>query len=252
MTSFYGTGKNVDMHPNKKTARLAGFLWLLMILFGLFAQMGVRERIYIPGDATATAANISANQFLFRLGYLSELTMNVCFLLTALVLYKLLGMFSKNQGRFMVILVIIGTSIGMLNLLNEFASFYVLSGTKYLSVFETDQLQALSMLFYDLYENGYFIGHIFYSLWVLPLGLLIYRSGIIPRILGIAFWAETCVGLLSAVIHFLSPNAALETNLMWVGAFAEFSFMQWLLIRGINEQKGQSAGHLDSAIGRSQ
>jgi len=97
------------------------------------------------------------------------------------------------------------------------------------------------MSLYDLYEHGYMIAHIFFALWVLPLGILVYRSGFLPRIFGILFVAEAITGLLSAVIHFLYPNGVLETNLMWLGAFAEFSFTFWLLIRGINASKVNAA-----------
>lgn len=229
------------MVPNKKTARLAGFLWLLMIVFGLFAQIGVRDKIIVPGDAAATANAIAANAFLFRLGFVSDLAMMICYLLTPLAFYKLFSAVNKNLSILTVIFGLMGTAIGMLNLLNEFAALHVLSGIESLNAFDTRQLQAQAMLFFDLYEHGYMIAHIFFALWVLPLGILVYRSGFLPRIFGILFVAETITSLLSAVVHFLCPNGVLETNLMWLGAIAEFSFTFWLLIRGINESKVNAA-----------
>lgn len=89
------------------------------------------------------------------------------------------------------------------------------------------------MLLLDLNDHAYMIGHIFFALWVLPLGLLIYRSRFLPRVFGILFPLETLTGLLAVLVHFLSPDLALETNLMCLGAATEIAFTLWLLIRGI-------------------
>jgi hypothetical protein len=225
------------MGPNKKTARLAGILWLLMIALGLFAQIGVRETLIVPGSAAATAANISANTFLFRLGFVSDLAMMVCYLLTPLVFYKLFSAVNKSLSALMVIFAMVGTAIGMLGLLCEYAALQMLSGASYLGAFSASQLQAQAMLLLDLNDHAYMIAHIFFALWVLPLGILTYRSGFLPRVFGILFIVETIAGLLSIIIHFLSPGGTLETNLLWLGALAEFSFTFWLLFRGIREPK---------------
>ena len=229
------------MVPTKKTARLAGLLWLLTIAFGLFAQVGVREKLIVLGDAAATANNIAANAFLFRLGFVSDLAMMICYLLTPLAFFKLFSAVNKNLSILTVIFGLMGTAIGMLNLLNEFAALHVLSGMEYQNVLDPRQLQAQAMLFLDIYEHGYMIAHIFFALWVLPLGMLVNRSGFLPRIFGVLFAAETVTSLIAAVIHFLTPNGVLEANLMWLGAIAEFSFTFWLLFRGINESKANAA-----------
>lgn len=228
------------MGPNKKTARLAGLLWFLMIALGLFAQIGVREALIVTGSAAVTAANITANTFLFRLGFVSDLAMMVCYLLTPLVFYKLFSSVNKSLSALMVIFTMVGTAIGMLSLLCEYAALHMLSGAPYLSVFTSNQLQAQAMLLLGLNDQGYMIAHIFFSLWVLPLGILVYRSDFLPRVFGILFIAETAAGLLSFIIHFLFPGGSLETNLMWLGALAEFSFTFWLLVRGIKEPKAKA------------
>lgn len=233
------------MGPNKKTARLAGLLWVLMIVFGLFAQMGVRESIIIPGSAAATAANIVSANFLFRLGFVSDLAMLICYLLTPLVFYKLLSLVNKDLSALMVIFAIVGTAIGMLSLLCEYAAVQILSGTSYLGVFSTSQLESQAMLLLELNDHGYMIAHIFFALWVMPLGILIYRSGFLPRIFGILFIAETAAGVTSVILHFLFPGGTLETTLMWLGALAEFSFTFWLLLRGVRELR---PGNLQPAM----
>jgi hypothetical protein len=235
------------MGTNKKTARLAGFLWLLQIVFGLFNELGARGRLFIHGDVTATAINITSNEFLFRLGLLSESVMYLSLLFTALVLCKLLSIINKSWARLIVIFAALGCGIGLLSLLNEVAALQLLSGAAYLNVFETSQLQALATLFLNLNDEGYIFGQFFHGLWVLPLGVLVYKSGFLPKIFGILFIAETFSVLLSTLIHFLSLNATLELNLLWIGVVAEITFTLWLLIRGINESKAKSGGYLDSA-----
>ena len=229
------------MEPTKKTARMAGLLWLLMIVFGLFAQVGVRESLIVAGNAAATAANITADPFLFRLGFVSDLVMMVCYLLTPLVFYKLFAAVNKTLASMTVIFGLMGTAIGMTALLCEFAVLPILSGTQYFSAFDTRQVQAQALLLLELNDHGYMIAHIFFSLWVLPLGILVCRSGFLPRIFGILFVLESFLGLLAFLVHFLSPNTDLETNLMCVGAAAEISFTFWLLIRGINESRVSAA-----------
>ncbi len=236
------------MIPNKKTARLAGFLWLMMVVLGLFAQFFVREKLFVPDDIATTTNNIMENEFLFRLGFVSEQVMMICTIFTSLLLYKLLSSVNKNMAVLMVILAILGSAINMLNLLNGIAPLLLLSGAHYLNVFEANQLQALTMFFLDLYEQGYVIAQIFFVTWVLPLGLLVYKSRFLPRIFGILFVVETCVGLLSTAINFLYPNAVLETSLLIPAAIAEISFMLWLLIRGINESKVKTENLSDCVV----
>jgi hypothetical protein len=225
-----------EMSTNKRTARLAGFIWLMMVAFGVFAQLFVRDKLLVPVDIAATINNIVANEFLFRLGIVSEMAMMLCTLFASLVLYKLLGSFHKNMAALMVILATLGSAMGMYNLLNEFAVLQLLSSAQYQNAFDVSQLQAQAMLFLGLYEQGYVIAQVFFITWVLPLGILVYKSGFLPRIFGVLFGIETSVGLLSTAINFLSPNAVLETNLLIPGAIAEISFMLWLLIRGINAE----------------
>lgn len=232
------------MIPNKKTARLAGFLWLMMVLLGLFAQFLVRDKLIVP-DISTTINNIMANEFLFRLGFVSDQLMALCCLFTSLVLYKLLSSINKNMAVLMVILAISGSVISMINLLNVIAPLQLLSNEYYLNVFGVGQVQAQVMLYLDLYEQGYVIAQIFFMTWVLPLGILVYKSRFLPRIFGILFVVETFVGLISTAVNFLSPNAALEMNLLIPAAIAEISFMLWLLIRGINESKVKIGNRLE-------
>lgn len=222
---------------NKRMARIAGLLYLLMAVLGLIAEIFFRQKLFVVADMAATANNILSNTFLYRIGITSDILMALVYLLTALVLYKLLSPVDKNMAGAMVVFTTAGSVLLMFNVLNELAPLYILSGGEYLSAFNTAQLQSLAMFFYNLYQHGYMIGQIFFALWVLPLGVLIYKSGFIPKVFGILFAIEAIFGVITVIVHFLMPNATVETIMMVPMMIAEFSFMFYLMIVGINESK---------------
>lgn len=222
---------------NKKDARLAGFSFLLMVVFGLFAEVFFRQKIFIETDIVLTANNILSNVFLYRAGIASELFMALSYLMTALLLYKLLSSINKNIAAVMVVFAAAGSILLMVNILNQFAPLYILGGHDVLGALTLTQKQSLAMFFYQLSEHGYVIGQAFFALWVLPLGLLIYKSEFIPRIFGTLFVAEASFAMMSTLAHFLFPNEMVETILLLPGTVAELTFMLWLLIRGVTETK---------------
>jgi hypothetical protein len=229
------------MGTNKKTARLAGLLWLLMFIFGPIAQI-VRSKIFVTGDMEATAHNIMANEFLFRVGFASDLIMMILFLLLPLVLYKLLNTVDKTLSILMIIFVMVSVPMNMLNLLNEFASLHLLSGAEYLSTIGADQLMAQAMLSYDLYLHGYEIANVFFALWLVPLGLLVYKSGFLPRVIGVLLVIGGCGLFLEVFIYFLLPGYSIVNNILLIPqTLSEFVFLLWVLIRGINESKVKAA-----------
>ena len=171
-----------DMTP-RKAARVAGLLYSLSFL-SAFTEFFVRSLI-VPGDATTTAENIMTNEFLFRIGFLFDIINFTGFLLLPLALYVLLKSVSKNTASLMVVFVLASVPISMLNMLNHFAAQLLLSGADYLTVFTTDQLNALALFFLNMHEYGALIATIFHGLWLLPLGYLVYKSGFFPRIMGI-------------------------------------------------------------------
>jgi uncharacterized membrane protein YesL len=116
-----------------------------------------------------------------------------------------------------------------------------LSGADYLKVFQADQLQAVAMLFLTLYKNGFIIAQIFYGSWLLPLGYLVFKSGYLPKILGILLMID-CFGVLAWFFQFfLFPDYKVITYPAFaVGFIAEFSLSLWLLIKGVKDQKPAS------------
>jgi len=236
------------MGTNKRTARLAGFVWLFMCVFGPIAQI-IRSKLFVTGDMGATAENLMSNEFLFRLGFVSDLLMMVLFVLLPLVLYKLFYSVDKNLSILMVVLVMVSVPINMLNLLNEFAAFHVLSGVEYLKAFGANQLMSEAMLSYDLYLHGYEIANVFFALWLVPLGLLVYKSHFLPKILGILLVIGGCSLVLEVFIYFLLPGVeAVNTILLIPQTISEFAFLIWLLVKGINESKVKAVKTTNSVV----
>lgn len=220
---------------HRRTARIAGLFYLLLVVFGAFAELYVRAEVVVPGDATATAENILASETLFRLGILGDLVAQVAFLMTAAVLYVLLESVDARAAALMVLLVVCSIPITILNLLNQFAALYVLTGADYLTSFEPAQLNELSLLFLDLHSYGYSLNEVFFGLWLLPLGYLVYRSEHFPKILGILLVLGTFGHLIDLVHVFVLPDLEVITYPgLAVAAVAEFGFVLYLLVRGVN------------------
>ena len=172
------------MSSNKTTARIAGLLYFSIAVFSGFAFF-YRGSLIVPGDASATAAKILASEWLFRISFLSDLIGQMCFILLGSTLYVLLKPVDRTLASLMAIFVFVSVPITMLNMQNQLAVVLLLGGADYLKVFEPAQLNALAMFFLNLLEQGILIAQIFWGIWLFPLGILIYRSDFLPRILGI-------------------------------------------------------------------
>jgi hypothetical protein len=221
------------MNADNKTARIAGLLYLAVFALGLFGELYVRQGLIVPGDAATTANNIMASESLFRLGFVTDLIRQTALVLLPLVLYKLLKSVNEDMAALMVVLALVGVPVAMLNLLNQFGALLPLSGAEYMTAFTPDQLYAQVMLFLDLHERGAFIQQ-FLSLWLFPLGYLVFKSGLLPRILGILLIISGLGYLIDAVAFFLLPNFGVTISLFtFVG---EVFFMLYLLIKGTREQ----------------
>jgi hypothetical protein len=216
----------------QKTARFAAFVFLIIFFLGMSTELFIRPGMIVPGDAAATVKNVAASEALFRLSLVSDLIRQMFLMLLPLVLYKLLKPVNKTIALLMVILALVSVPISMLNELNHFAVLLLSSGAGYLTAFKADQLNILVMFFLELRKYGTFIPQVL-SLWVLLLGYLVFKSGFLPRILGILLMVGGLCYTVQAVLFFLFPNF----DAMILGLFAfigELLFYLWLLIKGVN------------------
>jgi hypothetical protein len=220
-----------EINSANKTARAAGFLYLIIFCLGVFAELFVRQNLILPGDAAATINNIMASESLFRLSLLIDLIRHTFLILLPLVLYRLLQQVNKNIALLMVVLSLVSIPIAFINELNYFAVLLLLNGADYLTAFGADQLQAQVRFFLDLYAYGAYIPQLL-SLWLLPLGYLVFKSGFLPRILGILLMIG-CFGYLIDAVSFLLFSNSMPT-LSLLAFIGELIFALWLLIKGVN------------------
>ncbi|HEY7001329.1 MAG TPA: DUF4386 domain-containing protein [Candidatus Udaeobacter sp.] len=221
------------MHPTDKAARIAGAVYLSMVLTAPFSLIYVPSKLIVHGNATATADNILAHETMFRLSTLAELVGQVIFICLGFALYRLLRDVNKTWPWLMVGFVLVSAAVGFLNALNNIAALILFRGGEFLTVFDKPQRDALAMLFLRLHSNGHFINEIFWGLWLFPFGLLVFRSGFLPRILGIWLMIN-CFGYLalSVIALFFPDYYGTAFNLAQPVLFGELAIMLWLLIKG--------------------
>jgi hypothetical protein len=231
-------GLQVTTHATETSpltlARVAGLVYLL----GLPAPFGliyVPSRLIVSGDAAATAANIVASETLFRLGIVSNLYVSVVNLVLVVALYRLLKPVGKNMALLMVMFVVAGVAIAMLSEMTQFAVLRLLLGADYRTVFTTDQLQALALLFLNMHSQGVNIAQIFWGLWLFPLGYLVFKSAFLPRSLGLLLLIAGFGYLTQSFFAFLAPG--LKLNIAFITGWGELVLLLWLLIRGVNIEK---------------
>jgi hypothetical protein len=214
------------MTVQNRLARLAGVFYLVVAVTGGFSQLVVRDSLIEPGNAAATADNISESAGLFRIAFASDLVNITFFVLAALTLYALLKETSDRVALGMVILNAVAAAIMSVNMVNHFAALRVATGPG-----ESD---ALVMLFVEMHTRGYAIAQIFFGLWLLPLGYLVYRSGFLPRALGTVLMIGAFSYLAELLVGFLLPDLG-DNFLLAIAmpaALAEVTFIFWLLVRG--------------------
>jgi len=232
------TTKESPHETINKTARMAGFLYFIYIVITIIADVFGRSPLIVFGDATATAKNIMASEWQFRVGVVGDLVSAVFFLLAAWALYALLKSVNKDLALLFLLLNLGGSAVYSINLLNQFAAVLLLSGADYLKVFQADQLQSLAMFFLNLHHNGYWIAQIFFGAWLFPLGYLVYKSGFLPRILGIVMMIHFFGWLMTFLQFFLFPGFTAITYVTYpLGLISELGLTLWLLIMGAKEQK---------------
>ncbi|MBZ5600550.1 MAG: DUF4386 domain-containing protein [Acidobacteriia bacterium] len=221
------------MHSTRNPGRFAGLLYVLVSIPGVFALMYVPSKLIVHGNATATASNITASETLFRAGIACNLIGQVLFMWVTLALYDLLKGVNRRHALLMLGLFVVSVPIAMLNELNSVAALILVRGTDFLSIVDKPQRDALAMLFLNLHGRGFGIAEIFWGLWLLPLGLLVYRSGFIPRILGVLLMVNCFSYVVTSFTSFVLPQyESIVARWMMPLQFGELLFMLWLLIMG--------------------
>ena len=223
------------MTSKKKIARIAGLLYLVVVLTGIFSLMYVPKKLIIWDNAAITYYNILGNQQFFRLGIVSHLVCYTFFLFLPFVLYRLLKQVDEYLAMLMVVLAIVSVPISFANIQNELNVLSLINGDSYLSVFSREQLQSQVLLYLNHYDNGMLIVSIFSGLWLFPFGYLVYKSTFLPKFLGVLLM----IGCFSYLINFIGNT--LITNYSKLGiafykylpaSIGEIGICFWMLIIG--------------------
>jgi hypothetical protein len=224
------------MYSSKKIARLAGALYLIVVISGIFHLMYVPSQLMDWNNPSLTVSNITNNETLFRFGIVGGIICYMAFLFLPLALYKLLSPVNKAHAILMVSLAVVSVPLSFVNLLNKFAVLTLIGKDNYLAAVDPGQLQTQIMLHLDFYRNGNSLTTIFWGLWLFPLGYLVFKSGFLPRILGI-FLMLGCIGY---VINFMGGffsetySDSLTASLLSIpSGIGEIGICLWLLIAGV-------------------
>jgi len=222
------------MSSTRNPGRVAGFLYLLLVLAGPIRLIYIPSKLFVHGNAAATASNIAAHEWLFRFGIVSDLFCAVILIFLTLAFYRLFKGVDQNLA---VLVVIFGgvmpALISFVGVVSDAAALMLVRGADFLSAFEKPQRDALAMLFLRLRDHQNTVAEILWGLWLFPLAILTYRSRFLPRFLGVWLTINGFAYVLLSLTGELLPQYQNKLFLLSQPAlFAEIAFMLWLVIRG--------------------
>ena len=221
----------------KDTARFAGFLYFIMGLGGAFSIAYIPRTFVVRGDAAATVSNILASPLLYRFGIVADLVNQTFFILLVVVLYELFKDVNRRHARFMVGLVLVQVAMSSAIIITQIAPLVLQSGAAYLSVFPKVQLDAMTLGVLTLRAQAIVALGTYMGLWLLPLGALAYRSGFVPRVIGVLLLIAGFAYVISTLTFFLARDYFRYSSMLMMAASAagELSIIGWLLIKGAKE-----------------
>ena len=220
----------------KKDARRAGLLYLAFVIKCIFAGI-VRANLIVYGDASKTAELLKTSLWLLRISFIDDVVSAVLFLLAAWALYVILKQVHKNLALLFLLLNATGVAVQCLSLLSLFVPILINGSADLQKAFQPNQLDALNLLFLNLHKCGFTIAQIFFGTWLLPLVYLVYKSGFLPKWLGILLIADFFGVMIWFFQFFLLPGCVIITYPgLAIGFIAEFSLSLWLLIKGVEEK----------------
>ena len=220
-------------------ARLCGVLYLAIILLGLFGELFVRGTLVVSGDAAATAENIAHSQFLWRAGIAGDLLMHVFDVPVIWIMYLLLRPVSKSLALLATMFNLVQTAVLAANKITLLFPLFLLGDLGYLKAFSAIELQGLSYLAIKAHGYGFGIGLIFFGFACVVRGYLIFKSGFLPKILGLLLQIAGFCYLINSFALLLAPSFAdlLFPGILLPALVGELSLCLWLIVRGVNESK---------------
>lgn len=213
----------------KNLSRLTGATYLLMVPFGVLGILYIPNVILVPSDMVMTIENIKGNLSMFHLSIFSSLLVQLIQIILVLLLYKLLSHASKTAGILMIAFIVPAVSIAMLNEVSLLAISSLVSGAVFTATFTAEQIQGLVGLLFDMHQSGVMVAQIFWGLWLFPMGYLVYKSGYIPRFIGV-FLMIGCFGYLADSLFFIL-NKDVGSTVSEYTFLGEVLLPLWLIIK---------------------
>ncbi|NJB70499.1 hypothetical protein GGR42_000961 [Saonia flava] len=227
------------MKSIKKTGRLAGLLYFIVVITGIFALLYVPSKIIVWDNPTTTYSNLLVHESLFRLGIVVSLVCYLFFLFVPLALYRLFAPVNKTMATLMVALAVSGVPIAFLNMANYYEIVSLIGNPEYLEIFGKTQIQNQILLKLNSHSNGYLIAQVFWGLWLFPLGYLIFKSGLIPKVLGVFLMIGSIMYFLDFVLKTMLPNyndLTISSYILIPASIGEIGTCLWLLIMGARDR----------------
>jgi len=225
------------MNSRKKDAQRAGLLYLAFIVTSIFSGV-VRSRLIVLEDASLTADLLKNSMWLLRISVIVDLVSAVLFLLAAWALYVLLKRVNQNFALLFLLLNAAGVAVQCISLLFLLVPMLINGSADFQRAFQPDQLNTLNLLFYNLHKSGFMIAQIFYGAWLLPLGFLVYKSGFLPKVLGVLLMADFVSVMIWFFQFFLLPEYDIISYPgLAISLIAELSLSLWLIIKRVKEQE---------------
>lgn len=223
-----------NLYSLKKDARIAGLMYLLVIITGVYGIMFVSSQINVKGEAAAVANNILSHEFLYRTGVINDFISNIFFVFLVLALYRLLKQVNEHRAKLMVVLVIVQIPAVFIMEAFNITSLMIFKGQIFQNL-KLSSRQDMAMLFLNINEYGMMALELFWGLWLIPLAQLVYKSGFIPRIFAILLMINGIAYMFDSIVFMLLPNIHAFTNqyLLIFVIPGEISIMLWLLIKGV-------------------
>ncbi len=218
----------------KKTARITGVLYFIWVLTGIYGIFYVTSQTIVQGDAAATANKILANEYIFRTGIINDIISNAIWVLIVLFLYRMFKQVNEGQAKLMVALVLVQVPVVFFMEALNITSLMIIK-QELLTTFDLSQKQDVAMLFLTINNNGVLVLETFWGLWLFPFGLLVWKSGFMPRVLGVFLILCGVAYVLLSFVSILFPDyktlfTQLGTPFFILG---EISIMLWLLFKGV-------------------
>lgn len=222
------------MSSPRNPGRVAGLWYLLLILVGPLRLIYIPSKLFVHGNATATANNIAAHEWLFRFGIVGDLTGAVILIFLTLALYRLFAGVDRNLAVQVVIFGgVMPAMIYFVNVANDFAALLFVHGADFLSVFDKPQRDALAILFLHLHDYEITGSLVLAGVWLFPLAILVYRSHFLPRFLGVWLFIAGFAWVILSLTGILLPRHQDKVfTYIQPASFGEIAFMLWLVIKG--------------------